>query len=269
MKKVFLPLAFLIIGVGLSYFAFNHSIVNKKIQFNDEIDLLFDQNLSAEELNGKIFQLLFAYFAIDLRDIEKRVTTKIQDSIKAPEPEVIEKVVEKIVYLPAKKVVKVDGPKAPEIPEKKIVQFRNLKSFEKVDLREFLKASTPILVRDKAFESLNGTHKYVGHNTQGPNFEIEMENLFKLENKAYKGTSKIDYLVLGKSEDAIAVDGMPLNFLKNSLYPTLVVARISKDRFLLINTADEFYTNDIKGILYLRKGENFKRDGYLRVKSKN
>ncbi len=59
MKKIFLAFAFFILGVGVSYFTFNHSIVNKKVQFNDEVDSLFEQNLSAEELNGKIFQLLF------------------------------------------------------------------------------------------------------------------------------------------------------------------------------------------------------------------
>ncbi|GEM_PF-4795257 len=274
MKKIFLPLSFFIFGIGVSYFTFNHNIVNKKIQFNEEISALFDTNISAEEANGRIFQLLFAYFAIDLRDVEDKITTKIQESIEAKEGKVVEKVVEKIVYLPQEKSIEkkkeVEVNTETEILEEERLMppVKNFKSLERLNFKEYLKDTSPILERDKAFETLNGTHRFIGHNNQGPNFQIEIENLFKLVNKTYRGTSKIDYLVLGKSEDAIMVDGMPLNFLKNPNYPNLVTARVSKDRFIVINTKNKFYDDEVRGVLFLRNGENFKKDGLLRSKSK-
>lgn len=271
MKKIFFALSFFIFGIGASYFTFNHNIVNKKLQFNEEIETLFESNISAEEANGRIFQLLFAYFAIDLRDIEEKITAKIQDSINAKESTIVEKVVEKVVYLPQEKSetksVEIESDMPPE-EERRIPTVKNFKTLEKLNFKEYLKDASPILERDKAFETLNGTHRYIGHNNRGPNFQIEIENLFKLENKSYKGTSKIDYLVLGKSEDAIMVDGIPLNFLKNPQYPNLITARISNNRFIVINTKDQFYNDEVRGILFLRNGENFKKDGFLRSKSK-
>lgn len=264
MKKLYIPIAFFIFGIGVSYFSFNHNIVSKKGLLNEEIESLFDQNLSGEEINGRIFQLLFAYFAIDLRDIEERVSTKIKDSIKVPEPKVIEKVVEKVIYVERKEPLPEVKKEVEAIKKVIPITFRNLESF---NFSSFLKNSSPILVKDKSFDRINGTHKYIGHNPQGPNFEVNIENIFKLQDNSYIGTSKIDYLELGKIEDSIKVDGMPLNFLKNTNYPKWIAARISKDRYILLNTSEKFYRNNIRGALYLRKGSKFNIDGILRLKS--
>ncbi|WP_417335637.1 hypothetical protein [Halobacteriovorax marinus] len=263
MKKILIPLTFFLIGVGASYFAFNHQIVERKTSFQKDIDQIFDQNLSIEEINAKVFQLLFAYFAIDLRDIEQKINIKLSNDRENSRPEVIEKVVEKVVYLEQSKKEEVtEKPKIKkELTNKRV-------PLEKFNLSDFLKEALPILTKDKSFEKFNGNYKFIGNKNSGLRILVEIDNQFKLEKNSYVGVSKVDYYEIDKISDSMKVDGMPLNFLKNPKFPNYIVTRISLNRFIVLLVKEDFYNYGVQGAHFIKRGDSYEKDGLLRLESR-
>lgn len=269
MKKLLIPLSFFFIGIGASYFYANHLIGVNKSLFKEEVTGLVEsykaQELSYselqrqnEELNGKIFQLLFTYFGIDLRDIS---SPSMNNAKIIKNQVVVEKVVEKIVY------VKEDSPK--EKKKEKVKRNRLDKVFSpNFDLSNLLKDALPILKKDHAFDKLNKTSTFHSDTFDGPPHELVIVNDFKLIKKNYKGVSKVDYNLLGKPVDSIKIDGIPLNFLKSPRYRDLVIIQMTAKRYAVINTKPLFYDEDHTGYIFLKSQKKFKRVAVLSTKRK-
>ncbi|OUR96785.1 hypothetical protein A9Q84_10615 [Halobacteriovorax marinus] len=267
MKKLLIPLSFFFIGIGASYFYANHLIGVNKTLFKEEVtDLVASYKAGSlsyselqrqnDELNGKIFQLLFAYFGIDLRDLEM---AKINNAKVIKNQLVVEKVVEKIVYVEKKSA-------RTKVKKQKGVLKKSHKRFSKIELTDLLRDASPILEKDQAFDRLNKTSKYHSYKFNGPKYDLVIENDFKLSKKSYQGVSKVNYSVLGKVVDSIKVDGIPLNFLKSPRYKDLVIVQMTAKSYAVINTNPFEYDREPDGLIFKKKHSKFVVDAILSTK---
>ena len=253
MKKVSSFIAFFLMGIGASYFFANHKIVENKNNFTEEINLLSSKYNAKEisfnelqkqnqELSGKIFQLLFTYFGIDLRAIELNSINKATE-LSSKES----KTVEKIVY------IEKESPKKEEEVLKNERQKIWNGNIQEINLSTYLQGALPINEKNKEFEILKRNYSKL----QTKNKNIKMHTLefdldYTIKNKVYSGTYKVNYSLINKDKSTITLIGAPTIFITNYKYPGLIGIWIHSKRLVLINTMNGFKATGPRGLIFLR-----------------
>ncbi|WP_127717017.1 hypothetical protein [Halobacteriovorax sp. HLS] len=254
MKKISTFLAFFFIGIGASYFFANHRFIENKNNFLSEIELLNskynDKELSYQELqrknlelNGKIFQLLFTYFGIDLRDME---ISKFNTAKESKEAMSAPKVIEKIVYIKEDK------------PQEETKEDKSNKNDEKIDkimginITDFISGSLPVIAKSNEFELLKRYKKLIAHKKNGPRYTLELDLQYKVIKKQYSGIFKITYSLLNKDDETLITNGAPVNFVTNYRLPGFIGIWLDSNRLILLNTNKNVVNTDPRGLVLLR-----------------
>jgi hypothetical protein len=241
-------------GVGASYFFANHKIIENKNAFKSEVELLsakynakvisFNElQKQNQELNGKIFQLLFTYFGIDLRSIELNTINKAKNSTASNEI----RTVEKIVY--------VEKNALEEKVEKE--EIRNKKGWNKnildINLTEFLEDALPVRSKSKEFEQLKRNYNYLqAVKKNKKRYTLKFDLSYSTKNKNYLGTYKVKYSLLKKNEREVTLSGQPTIFITNHKFPGLIGIWIQSNRLALISTFNEFKSIGPRGLVFKR-----------------
>lgn len=272
MKKLSSYFAFFLMGIGASYFFANHKIVENKKLFTEEIEILSEKYNAREisfnelqkqnqELSGKIFQLLFTYFGIDIREME---LNSINEAKEVTSTET--KLVEKIIY------IEKNAPLVKKSIEKKDSARNKKKKWDgsiiSINLTEFLEDALPVRVKSNEFELLGKKYKKlkaIKKNRQVHTIEFDLS--YTKKKKSYQGTYKINYSLTSKKDNTLTLTGTPTIFITNYKYPGLIGVWINSDRLALVNTMSEFKINGPRGIVFLRdKFSTFSRETTLFTK---
>lgn len=245
MRKLLGFLAFFFIGIGVSYFFANHSIVERKKDLKSEIELLASQYNATElsfeelqrqnqELNGKIFQLLFAYFGIDLRGLELESINQARE-------------ISKIKIETIEKVVYVDK----EIPREEKKEKKKSKKLSMLDVNDFIKDARPVQAKNKSFEALSKKYKLLKtkeFNEKSDLLKFDLD--YKMTNKQYVGEFKVSYTKLNKDAAIQTNIGSPTSFIVNKSYPNMIGVWIQSNLIAIVNTRNGFNERSLKGMVF-------------------
>jgi hypothetical protein len=270
MKKVLSYLAFFFFGIGFSYFFANHKIIENKNKFVNEVELLNEQYKSKQlsfnelkkqnqELNGKLFQLLFAYFGIDLREMN---FGQINDSSEIDKEGAKEVIKEKIVY-----IEKEPAP-VPDTKKDKKSKKEWSGDVDSIVVSDYLKEATPVNVKSLEFEMLKRKHnKFIALLVGEGVSELSIDLDYIIKNRTYVGEFRVRYHKIDPKKDSSTTIGTPTNFITNSSYPGIIGVWIYTDKISLINTASNFKLRKSRGLIYKKtRNGKFKKEAFLKEK---